>query len=165
MSSSISLNKFYLPLLFTLFGFIFSSRKWILFLDKQSPAGNLVIYYTIIAIVLRILQNLGLVLGGQIQSNWTQLLGELLIVFSFFVIVNWESCYITEVVTGEETSCGKEVSNIYLGSEDGALYYLLSQITTNISLKRWLTFIIIPFILTLIGSFLITEKVAMHLFV
>jgi hypothetical protein len=151
------LNSFQLALLFCILGGLFSSRKWILFLDTLSPRQGLVIYYTIIYTSVYLLSLTGLVIGHSKITNYTHTLGIVMILFSFFIIFNWESEYIN-LVTKSEFDTNK-ISNIYLQSEDGATFDFYYTLTKNQKLSRILTFIVTPFILTFSGSLLITEKI------
>lgn len=151
------LNSFQLAFLFSILGFVFSSRKWILFLDSLSPSQGLIIYYTIIYTSVYLLSLTGLVIGHSKITNYTHTLGIVMILFSFFIIFNWESEYINLVTkSGFDTN---KISKVYLQSEDGATFDFYYTLTKNQKLSRILTFIVTPFVLTFIGSMLITNKV------
>ena len=109
--------------------------------------------------------DLDLIVHGTKFDTNLQVLGVMLIIFSFFIIFDWESCYVDDVVYDKKKSeivCGK-VSNIYLGSEDGAVYYLMVKLTNgNIALSRILTFVVVPFILTFLGILLIQRKLTIE---
>jgi hypothetical protein len=57
-----------------------------------------------------------------------------------------------QYVTGR---VGADVSNVLYQSEDGAFWYLWSFLTSNFEVLRILTYVITPFILTLIGVVLV----------
>lgn len=141
------------PLILGLLGFVFSSRRWILFLNNQSPFIGLFIYYTIILFTILFLQNIGLVVADVKFDSIQHALGTLLILFSFFIIFDWESLYISQVTNHDEPS------NVYLQSEDGVTYYFFYNILgLSIEHARIMTFVISPIILTTIGLFLIRGK-------
>lgn len=147
--------KWFLPVMLAVMGFLFSSRTYILWLDKQNPFVNLVLYYTILIVTLYILQKAGLIISGIEFNSMRHLIGSILIIFSYFLIIDWESCYINIVTKG---SC-ESISNIYLGSEDGAVYYLWNKIIKNVETLRIMTYVVTPLVLSFIGANLITEKV------
>jgi len=80
-----------------------------------------------------------------------------LITFSFFMLVNWESGYV-QIATGYPENA---VSPIMVQSEDGAIWYVWSRLLpyASVEQRRILTFVITPFILTLIGGLLVSEKI------
>lgn len=148
--------KWQLPLVLGVMGFIFSTRSYILWLDKQSPFSNLIIYYIIMLITLWILQRAGLIISGVEFTSMNHLIGSILIIFAYFITIDWESCYVNTVTRG---SC-KNMSNIYLGAEDGATYYMWSKyVTQDVSTLRLLTYVVTPMVLAFIGTLLITEHV------
>lgn len=152
-------HKWQLPLAFGILGFLFSSRKWILFMNNLNPLTGMVVYYIILTVTLILLEYFGLIIAGIKFESINQTLGTILIIFSFFILVNWESCYINVVTKG---NC--DMSNVYLQSEDGAVYYLWSKLTDNINLLRILTYIVTPVVLSFIGQNMITGKITIGLF-
>lgn len=161
------MNKYILPIVFGLLGYIFSSRKWIIFLNQLDPIKGLFIYYCVLISTLLILQYIGLVIANIEYTSFRYTIGSILIIFSFFIIFNWENCYIDLVLKG---SC-KDVSNVYLQAEDGAVFYLWTnvlgyndKILENLNILRIMTYIITPLFLSFIGSLLITEKVSINIF-
>lgn len=155
-----------LPIVFALLGFIFSARPWIKFLDRQSPPVGLLIYYTIIFTTLMLLQHFGLIVADVKFDSVAHALGALLIIFSFFVIFSWESYYIAQVVddvsedaTQQRATSTSVVSNVYLESEDGSVYYFWYNIMGySVELSRKLTYILTPFVLTILGLLLIKNR-------
>ena len=81
-------------------------------------------------------------------------IGIVLIVFAFFITMNWQSCYV-KAVTGKKC----DNSMVYLESEDGIVYYLWSKVFTNLGVLRIMTYVVTPMTLAFIGTFLITEDV------
>lgn len=142
---------------FSLLGLIFSTKKWIKYIDNLSPSQGLLIYYLIIYITIYILARLGLVIGHSKITNYIHTLGVVMIIFAFFILFNWESEYINIIAKGEYDQ--QKLSNIYLQSEDGATFDIFYKFTKNLYLSRILTFIVTPFVLTFIGSMLIEEKI------
>lgn len=154
------MNTFILPLVLGFLGFIFSTRLWIKSYDKLPPYGGLVVYYIILTITVILLEKLGLIVGGIQLSGFSHTIGTMLIIFSFFIIFDWESCYINIVTKGKCEQ--KDISSIYFASEDGAVYDLWNRVFRNKhNLNRILTYVLTPLLLSLIGMFLLQpgEKV------
>lgn len=143
---------------FALLGYIFSSRQFILFLNKLNPVQGLVFYYLQIFVTLEILQYFGLVIGGVKMTSLTQTIGELMMIFAFFVIVDNESEWI-QVVVGEDTKKKQDCPKVYLQAEDGATYYFWqSLIGNNPDMLRILTFVVTPALLVSVGLYLTGGK-------
>jgi hypothetical protein len=146
------MNTLLLPVVFAILGFLFSTRTFIKNYNKLPPYGGLILYYIILTIVIITLEYFGLIIAGIEFMNFKHTLATLLIVFSFFIIVDWESCYINIVTEG---NC-KNVSNMYFASEDGAVYDLYNRVFPNKhELNRILTYVVTPFILCLVGMLLL----------
>lgn len=135
--------------LFALIGYLFSSRRFILFLNNLNPIQGLIFYYVQLFITLEVLQWFGLVIGGVKMTSITQTIGELLIVFAFFILVDQESAWVANVVGA------KDFPTVYTQSEDGAVYYLWSTyVTDDPETARLLTFVLTPAVLVSIGIFM-----------
>jgi hypothetical protein len=96
---------------------------------------------------------MGLVIWKIRIKSALQVFGALLITMAFFITVDWESPWV-QYVTGR---AGADVSNVLYQSEDGAFWYLWSSITSNPEILRILTYVVTPFILTLIGVILVRK--------
>jgi hypothetical protein len=142
-----------LVLVITIMGFAFSMRPWILFLDSLNPFTGLIVYYIILYITLYVLSKMGLVIWKIRIKTPLQVLGCLLITMAFFITVDWESPWV-QYVTGR---AGADVSNVLYQAEDGAFWYLWSFLISNFEVLRILTYVITPFILTLIGVILVKK--------
>ena len=156
------MRRYTLPIVFAILGFLLSTKTWIRTYDKLPPYGGLAVYYAIITLTIIILEHFGLVVGGVEFFGFRHTLGTLLIIFSFFIIFDWESCYINVVMVG---NC-KDVSQTYFASEDGAVYDLWNKLFPDKhDTNRILTYVITPFILCSIGIGLLTpyEKVKLTL--
>lgn len=139
---------------FALLGYLFSSRKFILFLNDLSPFQGLLFYYLQLFVVLEILQYFGLVIAGVKMTSPLQTLGELLIIFAFFILVDQESAWVAQVV-GDQEGKKKDYPIVYTQSEDGAVYYLWSTyVTKSPETARFLTFVVTPVVLVAIGLYL-----------
>ena len=135
-------------------GFFFSSKKWLMFLDESNPITGLIIYYFIIFISFFFLSKLGLSLFKIEVKKTTQIIGIVLITFSFFIVFNWESQWVQYVTKGDVSSA----SSIFFQSEDGATFYFWNTILKiGMNTSRILTFVVTPIILTLLGSYLVIK--------
>jgi len=150
-------RKFMLPFVIALIGFIFSTRQWLLFLNQLNPFLGLLVYYIIMTLALLLLQFFGLIIAGINFNSFSHTIGSIFIIFSYFLVICWESCYVATVTEG---TCDG-TSSVILQSEDGAIFYIWSVILgdKNIELLRILTYVVTPFVLTFIGQLLITSKI------
>lgn len=83
-----------------------------------------------------------------------QTIGELLIIFAFFILVDQESAWVAYVV-GEHEGTKKDYPVVYTQAEDGAVYYLWSTyVTKNPDTARFLTFVVTPILLVSLGLYL-----------
>ena len=149
----------WLAVAFAVLGGLASMRSTLLFLNKLTPIQGLLIYYGIVLIALLVLSKLGLAVFGIEIENVAQVIGTLMIFFSFFIIFNWTNSYVQYISTGSFVG----IAPMFLQSEDGAVWYLWSLLlpaTTaiNIQILRVLTFIVTPFTLTFLGGMLIKGK-------
>lgn len=145
-------------IVFAILGYVFSSRQLIRFLNTLNPFQGLLFYYVQLFVTLEVLQYFGLIIGGVKMQSLTQTLGELMIVFAFFIIVDQESEWVAYVV-GEEEGKKKDYPVVYTQAEDGAIYYLWSTyVTSNPETARLLTFVITPALLVAIGLYLTGGK-------
>jgi len=150
------MQEFSLALLFAVLGFIFSSRQWLMFLNGLNPLTGLIVYYAILYSCLFGLSQLGLVIFGFRIKTPLQTFGLLLITFAFFIIVDWESAYVQYVTMGSVEGA----SSVYWQSEDGAVFYVWQKLLPFLSMEayRFLTYVLTPFILALLGGLLISKK-------
>jgi hypothetical protein len=172
------------PMTFAFLGFLFSSRPLILALNTLNPFQGLIVYYTIIFITLEIMQYFGLIIGGIKMGSFTQTLGELMIIFAYFIIFDMESAWIQEVVNearggsssksshdkkkeSQDTSLGDQAldcPNVYLQAEDGATYYLVGLLVKNKEYARYITFVGVPAVLAFVGLWLTRGRVYRSMF-
>ena len=139
---------------FAVLGYIFSSRQFIRFLNNLNPFQGLLFYYLQLFVTLEILQWFGLIIGGVKMTSLVQTIGELIIVFAFFIIVDQESAWVAQVV-GEEEGKKKDYPVIYTQAEDGAVYYLWSTyVTKDPDTARLLTFVLTPAVMVAVGLYL-----------
>lgn len=154
------MNIIILPFIFALLGYLMSSKTWLHWFDTLTPVEGLLVYYIAVIVSISILIYLGLVVAGQKFSSFSQLVGSVLIWFAFFVIIIWTNCYVATVVNGD---CSN-FSTVYLNTESGSTYYLWSKLTKDLQTRRILTFVVTPFVLSLLGLLLVSEKVSISPF-
>ncbi len=139
---------------FALLGYLFSTRRFILFLSDLDPFQGLLFYYIQLFITLEVLQYFGLIIGGVRMQSFTQTLGELMIIFAFFILVDQESEWVAYVV-GEQSGKKMDYPVVYTQAEDGAVYYLwTTYVTSNPDTARLLTFVLTPVVLVAGGLYL-----------
>lgn len=139
---------------FAILGYLFSARKFILFLNQLNPFQGLLFYYLQLFVTLEVLQFFGLVIGGVKMTSLTQTIGELLMVFAFFILVDQESAWVAYVI-GEDEGKKKDYPVVYTQAEDGAVYYLWNTyVTSNPETVRFLTFVVTPVVLVSLGLYL-----------
>ena len=148
-------KEFALAIVLAFMGFTFSTRQWLLFLSGLSPLEGLIIYYIILYASLYVLSRLDLVVLGIKIKEPLQTFGLLLITFAFFITVNFENPYVQLVTMGNTQGA----SPVFYGSEDGAVWFLVSQFVSDIWLCRMLTFVVTPFLLTILGCLLVSGKI------
>lgn len=150
----ITAKEFYLAIAFAIIGFLLTTRLFLNTLEGLNLFLGFIVYYSIIFLTIFILSKLDLVIFGLKIENFSQKIGLIFITFSFFILVNLESPYVNIVTHGT----AENVSNIYFMSEDGLVWGFWSLMFNNVTLLRVLTFMVTPFILTLLGGLLVSEK-------
>lgn len=150
-------NELLLAFAFGVIGFAVTTREAIMAMNSTDPIIGLLGYYAILYSTLFLLAHFGLVIYKFNIKSPTQTLGLLLITFSFFIIFDWTSCYINTVVHGSCTG----ISPVYFSSEDGATYYFWDTVMriNNPEISRLLTYSLTPFLLVMIGSTMVSQKI------
>jgi hypothetical protein len=143
-------------LVFGVLGYLFSSRTLITFLNGLSPFQGLLFYYVQLFVTLEILQSLGLVIGGIKLTSPLQTLGELMIIFAFFILVVQKSQWVEHVIE-EQTGQPQNYPVIFVHSEDGATYAFWRQFAEP-ETARILTFVVTPAVLVALGTYLMGFK-------
>mgnify|MGYP003353014624 CR=1 FL=1 len=118
-------------------GFIFTSRPWLQFLNRQSPEGGLLIKNIVIFLTVFSLHYV----DGLVGPPHRQALGILLVYTAFSMIFDYQSRWISEA--GAE-NVGKQTS-------DGATYER-ARMFFSPDVSRLIVFVLIPFIFILVGS-------------
>lgn len=152
----ITRDEWLLAGIFAFLGFIFTTKVWLLWLNLQSPYIGFLVYYVIVYLSLFILSKLGLVVWKLEIKKPLQVLGAVLILFSFFLIFNWENPYVQLISTGHLDGA----SQIFYGSEDGITWMFWTQTVgiDNIDIARILTFVLTPFVLCILAGMMLNKK-------
>jgi hypothetical protein len=146
-----------IPTVLATSGFIVSTNSWITFVNNLSSCHAIILRYFVIIMLLLILRKMGVTIREIEFDTIGHVIGSVLIIFSFFIIFNFSSCYYNELLNGECYS----VPELYLASEDGIVYNFWKRYTKNTNNLRILTYMVTPFLLTLIGIFLIQKKISL----
>jgi hypothetical protein len=156
----ITRNEILLGLAFAIVGFFASMRGTIFFLNGLDPIVGVIVYYAILYITMFILAHFGLVIWKFNIKTPIQTLGLLLITFAFFLVVDWESCYVNTVIHG---SCSM-TSSLYFASEDGATYYFWDTFigVKNPEISRYFTYVLTPFLLVMLGGAMVKGKIKLR---
>jgi hypothetical protein len=145
-------------------GFFFSERGFLNWLNTLTPIEGLIFYYVVLFISILALSKLGLVVGDVKFNLSTQAIGAVLILFAFFVVVDWTSAYNQYALTGVMPSANS-FSTAYLQDEDGAAFYFWNVVSGfNPEDSRLLTFVLTPFLLASVGAALVTKKIRLGVF-
>lgn len=124
--------------------------------SKLTKSQGLIVYYMIVFASVVALQKLGLVIGDNKHETIQHAFGSVLILFSFFIVFDWESCYINEITLGH---CDhQKISSVYMASEDGVVYDFWKKRVSDNKAIRYLTFIVTPMVLTIIGILLLGNR-------
>lgn len=149
-------------LAFATLGYLFSSRTLITFLNGLTPFQGLVFYYVQLFVTLEVLQRMGLVIGGVKMTSPYQTIGELIIIFAFFILVVQKSQWVEHVIE-EQTGQPQNYPVIFVHSEDGATYAFW-RMFAGPDTARILTFVVTPAILVAIGTYLMGfRRIQRHL--
>jgi hypothetical protein len=144
--SEVDMMHIRLAAVIALLGFVFTSRPWLLWLHTLSPEIGLFIKHSVILLSIFVLSNV----DPRIKFvHHGQAVGVLLLYISFVTIFNYQSDWIQEI----------KADNVGDQTIDGAIYHRSREILKlSPDMSRMLTFVVIPFVLVLIGSKLVNSK-------
>ncbi len=141
-------------------GFVFSSPKWISYLNTLNSFWGLMVFYAILYGSLYFLSKFDLLAWGKIHIKQPlQILGILLFTFAFFIPINWESSYVNRVVGYDPAGCPQ----IHFQAEDGVVVDFVFDYLgfKDLAVVRILAFVIVPMIIAAIGLYFIRGKVSL----
>lgn len=119
-------------------GLVFTSRTWLGLVNTLGPEAGLIVKNFIILFVIYLLH----FVDGLIGQPHQQALGFLLVYVSFSMIFNYQSEWITD----------SDAENVERQTPDGAVYHRVRNLGLNPDSARIVTFVIVPFVLFLVGS-------------
>ncbi len=126
-----------------LLGFVFTSRQWLQWLHTLGPEMGLFIKHVTILLSIFLLS----IVDPRIKFvHHGQAFGVLFLYMAFVMIFNYQSDWIQDI----------DSDNVGDQTVDGAVYRRSREILKlNPEMSRLLTFVVIPFLLVLVGSKLI----------
>lgn len=142
---------FRLALTFAVMGLIFTSRTWLQWLHTFSPEAGLAIKHAAILLAIIILNYS----DNSIKLEYkTGALGIFLVYMAFMIIFNYQSKWVEE--SGS--------SNVQDQTPDGVIYLRArTNLNLNPDLARIVTFVLVPFILAIMGSRLLRRGQKLNL--
>ena len=142
---------------FSAMGYFFTQPDVLACMASQNPFYGFVIYEVILIGVLLILSKLGLTVFGVRIGGLKQTVGIWLITSAFFMTVNWTNPWVQLSTMGAD---GSVVSSVFYNSEDGAAWWIWSQLLPSASAEqlRWLALVITPGLTGLLGGLLVTGR-------
>ena len=157
MTKKITGKELALVAIFALIGWYVSQASFIKYLDGLSLYSGFLIYYAFLYGFLLLLSKAGLIIGNIKIDKPMQLVGLILITFSFFLIFNFENPYVQFITEGNMDGA----SQIFYYSEDGITWNFWSNLLPGHPVEhlRLLTFVLTPALLTLIGVYLVERRI------
>lgn len=125
-------------------GFLFTSRPWLQFLNRQSPEAGLFIKNAVMFLTVFSLHYV----DGLVGPPHRQALGILLVYTAFNIIFNYQSRWISEA----------NADNVEKQTPDGATYERARRFLSP-EASRLVTFVLVPFIFIIIGSSVVSKRV------
>ena len=129
-----------------LLGFVFTSRPWLQWLHTLGPETGLFIKHITILMSIFVLSRI----DPRIKFvHHGQAVGVLLLYVAFVMIFNYQSDWIQDA----------KADNVSDQTIDGAIYNRSREILKlSPEMSRLVTFVVIPFVLVLVGSRLVNSK-------
>lgn len=149
-----------LCLYIALLGFVFMLRPIILFFDTLKPWQGLVIYYVVLYGNIYLLSRLRLTVWKIHIEKPMQVLGASLVLFAFFMATNMGSPYVQYIARNGHIA---DVTNIFYQTEDGVIFAFWNSFIplSSINLLGFLTYILSPFLIALVGVLLVSKRVSL----
>ena len=137
----IKMNHLRLALTIAVIGFLFTSKPWLQWLNTLSPEGGLLVKNIVAFLSIYALH----FTDGVVAQPHLQAFGILMMYTAFMMIFNYQSDWIKETHS----------HNVEQQTPDGAVYHR-SRTVLGMSPEaaRFITFVIVPFVLVYSGSIL-----------
>ena len=147
---------------FAVFGFLLTEASFLTWLNSLSTLEGFAFYEALIFIFIYGLSFIGLTIHNKKIGSLKQAFGLWLIVFAFFILVDWTSCGVAIVTqtgtwsnpTLNAQSCTNLAPELFTQSEDGVVWTFWAMVVNSTYLDRLLTYVITPFALVLVGGLL-----------
>ena len=124
-------------------GFVFTSRAWLQWLHRFNPETGLILKNIMILLFI-----LGLHFIDKSVGFHRQALGLFMIYVAFTMVFDYQSEWIEDA----------EADNVERQTVDGAVYHRMKNtIGLNPDMARIVTFVIVPFLLVLFGSWFVRD--------
>ena len=132
-------------------GFVFTSRQWLQALQKLGPEPGMIAKQLSILVAIFILASA----DPSIKfATHHQAIGVLLVYVAFNIIFNYQSEWISDV----------GASNVERQTPDGAVYHRSrTNLNLNPDMARLVTFVVVPFVMVLVGSKLLRNGQKLNL--
>lgn len=152
----VSRNEWFLVGFMAVAGLVFTSRQWLLYLNVLNSWQGFLVYYGILFLAGFVLSKFGLSIVNIPVKSCLQLLGIVMITFSFFLIFNWENPYVQFVTTDHFEGA----SPVFFQTEDGITWWFWTDVldVQDIPMARVLSFVVTPAVLTLLGSLFVARQ-------
>ena len=164
MPFNLTKKELYLAFFVALMGFFLYSRSMVLWLDKLTIFQGWLFYNVLWFIIIYVGSRQGFFIYEPKKVPLTQAIGLYLITTAVLMTVNWESGYVQLMTRGNQ-----DMSTVYVQTDDGMSWFYITTYVPGVDVNDCLTndnctarilFIVaIPFILALIGGFLLTGRV------
>ena len=157
MKTHFEVKDIVLAIIFAVIGLLVSTKFVTMFTDSLGPVWGMLLTSAIVLGSLLILSYLDLIIFKFNNDGVKKFFGLLFITFAFMIVTSQSSCY-QNLVIGKDC----DVCSTYFQSPDGAVWHIWSSIIPvsvdalgAIFFVRMLTYVLTPFVLTLIGGLLI----------
>lgn len=156
MKLQITSKEMKIAILVAIMGFVLSSKAFLIFVNPLSPIMGLLVFYSITFLSYFIVSKMGFSVLNIPIHNLTQVLGLVILTFAFFIPQVLGSPYIQYQTKGNMDGA----SNIFYQSEDGVIWDIWYNKVgiKDMEIARILTYVVTPFVMTILGCYLITGK-------
>ena len=152
----ITIREVALALTLSAMGLTFNAPFFLNFMNVLNPLEGFAIYEGINFASLSVLSHLDLVIFGIKIKSVVQTFGLWLCTFAYFLAVDMTSQWVQYVTTGSLNGA----SSVFLQSEDGSSFYVISNLSPFLSpqVHYFLTFGVLCFCVALVGGILAAKK-------
>jgi hypothetical protein len=161
MALRLDWKDFVLAGIIAILGFLFTAGFFTNFLNSLNPIIGLIVYYIIFFIMVIVLSKLDLIIMTFQVKDWTRFIGMFLITMAFVIILSWGNFAV--FVQNAKLPAAQQVGNVIYQSLDGVVWMGIAALIkpdtdAKFQIMRVIVYAVIPFILTLLGGFLLGKK-------